>query len=376
MIVDSHAYCFTAPDSLAGHRSAEDHLGMWQWAYAQHHQPAFRVRDRAPGDASLLLEEIPDGGRRLAPDRGFRVDRDHGRLVWTVDGEDHTKHFLPPNILEFGPGALIAEMDYAGVDWALLHVDATLTRDLEYLAACVRAYPDRLRSMAPVDEARIPTEPAAVAAEAVGAIEVHGLHALKIIPTYAYRTGGAQSFDEPAWAPFWDVVTRLDVPIFFTLGPRPSSQDPIEGFLDELWTLARWTDRHPDVQVSITHGLPWRDFVAGDRLEVPARMWEPFRDRPNLSIEVCFPVRIGDIFDYPWAACRPVLETMVEEIGTDRLLWGTDMPFQNRFCTYRQSREWIERYCDFLEPDQLAALMGGTAARLLRIPTHEALIRG
>ena len=67
---------------------------------------------------------------------------------------------------------------------------------------------------------------------------------------------------------------------------------------------------------------------------------------------------------------------MVEEIGTDRLLWGTDMPFQNRFCTYRQSREWIERYCDFLEPDELGALMGGTAARLLRIPTQEVLIHG
>ena len=59
---------------------------------------------------------------------------------------------------------------------------------------------------------------------------------------------------------------------------------------------------------------------------------------------------------------------MVEQIGADRLLWGTDMPFQNRFCTYRQSREWIERYSTFLEPGQLAALMGGTAARLLRIP--------
>jgi hypothetical protein len=52
------------------------------------------------------------------------------------------------------------------------------------------------------------------------------------------------------------------------------------------------------------------------------------------------------------------------------------MPFQNRFCTYRQSREWIERYCDFLEPSQLASLMGGTAARLLRIPNPEALANG
>ena len=68
MIVDSHAYCFTAPDTLAGHPTVQDHLDLWQWGYAGHHQPAFRVRDRAPGDASLLLED----GRSGRPSAGAR----------------------------------------------------------------------------------------------------------------------------------------------------------------------------------------------------------------------------------------------------------------------------------------------------------------
>ena len=164
-------------------------------------------------------------------------------------------------------------------------------------------------------------------------------------------------------------MTQLDVPIFFTLGSRPGAADPRQGFLDEVWTLARWADRYPDVQASITHGFPWRALINGDRIEVPPAMWEPFKDRPNLTIEVSFPVRIGDRFDYPWAVCQPVLGEMVEHIGADRLLWGTDMPFQNRFCTYRQSRDWIERYSTFLGADEMASLMGGTTARILRIPT-------
>ncbi len=367
MIVDSHAYCFTAPDSAAGHPSAATHLELWQWAYAQHHQPAFRVRDRAPGNAGLLLERGENGGWRTA-DRAFRVDHERERLVWTVDGEEYTKVFLPPNTLEFSPGNLVAEMDYAGIDWALLHVDATLSKDVGYLAACVRDYPDRLRSMAPVDEWRIAAEPDAVIAAAVDAIEVHGLHAFKVIPEYAYRADASQRIDDEAWRPFWDAVTALGVPIFFTLGPRPGATDPRQGFLDEVWTVARWMDAYPNATVSITHGFPWRDLIVDDRIEVPASYWEPFRDRPNLSIEVSFPVRIGDVFDYPWVACQPVLAEMAERIGCDRLLWGTDMPFQNRFCTYRQSRDWIERYATFLDPAQLTALMGGTAARLLSIP--------
>jgi hypothetical protein len=55
---------------------------------------------------------------------------------------------------------------------------------------------------------------------------------------------------------------------------------------------------------------------------------------------------------------------MVERIGADQLLWGTDMPFQNRFCTYGQSRAWLERHCG-LGRDELESLMGGTAARIL-----------
>ena len=82
-------------------------------------------------------------------------------------------------------------------------------------------------------------------------------------------------------------------------------------------------------------------------------------------MEVCFPVRIGDTFDFPYREVFPTIQSMVEHIGADRLLWGTDMPFQNRHCTYRQSRDHIEKYCDFLSQDDLDLIMGGTASRIL-----------
>ena len=36
MIVDTHVYCFRAPDHRAGHATPEEHLGYWQWGYALH----------------------------------------------------------------------------------------------------------------------------------------------------------------------------------------------------------------------------------------------------------------------------------------------------------------------------------------------------
>jgi predicted TIM-barrel fold metal-dependent hydrolase len=59
---------------------------------------------------------------------------------------------------------------------------------------------------------------------------------------------------------------------------------------------------------------------------------------------------------------------MVQHIGPDRLIWGSDMPFQNRFCTYRQSRDYIEKHsASFLSTPNLAKIMGGNVARLLRL---------
>ena len=370
MIVDSHVYTFPPADDPRGYSGSTEHLARVQASYAGHHQPAFRLSDRAESDSSVLN---PEGGYDLdgLPDVDFRLDKEAGRVVWTVDGEDHTKHYYPPNLrnLEFTPHSLIGEMDYAGVDVALIHTDPMLVRDSSYLAEAVALYPDRLRSMAPVDEWRIPGETDALIRETTVAIQDHGLHAIKFNTPLA---SGAESWAGDAYLPFWDAVAELGVPVFFTLGTGPKrrqtgpSSEERQGYLGELSTVMRWMERYPDAVCSLTHGFPWRVFLEGDRIVLPDEIWAPFENK-NLSMEVCFPVRLGDIFDYPYREVWPTLQAMVERIGADNLLWGTDMPFQNRFCTYRQSRDWIERYCDFLSDAELAAIMGGTAKRILGI---------
>ncbi len=369
MIIDSHAYCFPPGDAKAGYADARDHLRWMQAEHAVHHQPAWRVRDRAPASSEAIAPASP-GDWSTLPDVDFRVDRTHGRVVWTIDGEDCTKQFYPPHLrnLEYTPDGLIAEMDYAGVDAALLHTNPMLGRDSAFQAECIAAFPGRLYSMAPVDEWRIASEPDRVIEEIERAVRVHGLHAVKFNASLAYR-GSGQPWSRGAYQPFWDAVAALNVPVFFTLGAGPVlgyHADLTQGYFDELGVLMDWMDCYPDTVCSITHGFPWRMFVGGDRLVLPDGLWRPF-ENPNLSLEVCFPVRIGDLFDYPYREAWPALEEMAGRIGSGRLLWGTDMPFQNRFCTYRQSRDWIEKYADFLSEADLSAIMGGTAARILGI---------
>ena len=375
MIIDSHAYCFEAADSPRGYTGAEEHLRWVQKGQARHHQPAFRIRDRGPGPSDVLDPENTADLSEL-PDVGFHIDKRVGRVLWDHDGETYTKHFYPPNLrnLEFTPESLIGEMDYAGVDAALLHTNPMLGHSNEYQAECVRAYPERIFSMALVDEWRIHTEVDTVMAEITNAANNLGLHAIKF--NSAGYTVSPEPWDDGPYRPFWETACSLGVPVFFTLSTGPSRSKEAEpdaagqeGYLSELRILMRWMERYPNTLASITHGFPWRVYLDGNGITLPDAIWEPFQN-PNLSLEVCFPVRIGDIFDYPYREVWPTLQAMIERIGAGRLMYGTDMPFQSRFCTYRQSRHWTENHFApsvDLGDEDLALIMGGTAARVLGI---------
>ena len=302
MIIDSHAYCFEPLDSPRGYASGEEHLRWAQAANASHHQPAMRIPDGEIGPSDVL---DPAGTHDIdnLPDLRFRVNKPRGRVVWNWEGQEFTKYFLPPNLRnsEFTPFSLDCEMHYAGVDAVLLHTDPSLVRDSSYLQEIVERFPGRMYSMAPVDEWRIIGETDAVIAETVRAIEEHGLHAVKFNPPLCYMTSD-EAWDDGPYRPFWEAATGLGVPIFFTLGAGPddlkgakrTKSEEQRGYLDEHRTLMRWMERYPDAVCSLTHGFPWRTFLGDNQeaIELPDEIWEPFSN-PNVSIEVCFPVRLG-----------------------------------------------------------------------------------
>ena len=57
----------------------------------------------------------------------------------------------------YPPENLVAEMDYADVQWALLHKFAGTTN--EFMAQCVQRFPNRLRALANVEEWLVSQDP-------------------------------------------------------------------------------------------------------------------------------------------------------------------------------------------------------------------------
>ncbi len=367
MIYDGHAYCFPAPRDIGGFDDRAEfrrHLQLFMSQARQ--QPCWQRDSRAPADATGLYDtDLPwcfDGLREA----DFRTEA-HGLVAWTKDGEDYVKQALPPwtEDFSFPPETLVAEMDYAGVDRALLHRTPYMGLDDGYIADCCRSYPDRIQGLVQVPEWWIPDRTADAVKKLERAIRVHGLSGLQFAPFHRMLYGLSPDWTGRDFDPFWTTVASLDIPVFFTLGAVGSPA----AFIEELHALRAWMDRFPEVEVILTHGFPWRMFAEDDRLHLPDAVYEAVpASHPRFHIQILFAVFLQSRWDYPMPQMRSVLQKMVERFGADRVLWGTDIPIVLLHWTYRQSLDYVRRYCPFLSESEMAAILGGNMARIMGVP--------
>ena len=80
VIVDGHNYCVPQIDATQGYPTLAAKMRAVQAELGGHHQPVWRLRDRAPSDNSTLID--PATGEL----REVEWTRDLGRLAWRVDG--------------------------------------------------------------------------------------------------------------------------------------------------------------------------------------------------------------------------------------------------------------------------------------------------
>ena len=374
MIYEGHAYCFEDQRGRCGWSDIIQFRRHRQMAVAGVRPPAWRVRDRATADNSGLIDlSLPTSGTSAG--RGFAALKEcnfraagYGRWEWTVDGEDYAKQVYPPSIedMAYPPERLIAEMDYAGIDWAMLHRTPYQGIGNEFHAACVMRYPDRLQALAHVEEWLVATEPDKSIAKAERAIKELRLQGLQFLPPQLNLYGQTGPWDGPDFLPFWDAVTKLDIPVFFSLNPR--TPPAYESYIEELRTLRRWMERYPHVTVVLTHGMNYLMFAKEDRIEIPDEVYATAPiESPNFHVQLLFDISLGGKWDYPMPQMHSCLEQMAERIGTDKLIYGTDMPLVMIHRTLRQTIEQIRSYCDFLSQEDKDLILGGNMARIMKL---------
>ena len=191
--------------------------------------------------------------------------------------------------------SMVAMMDRLGIDRTLLAshlaISCDFARGNDLTAAAVRAYPDRLYGYVVVN-ARYPEE---VEGELRRGLDQLGLQGIKLHPNFQ-----GYCVDDPALASVWRCAEERGIPVLVHTWDRDPNCRP--SFFAPL------AEAHPTVPFILGHsgGTP-----TGVREAVAVA-----REHPNIYLDICGSLLTSN-----------ELEWMVAEVGAERVLFATDVPW-------------------------------------------------
>jgi aminocarboxymuconate-semialdehyde decarboxylase len=292
--------------------------------------------------ASLTVEVRTDVHNHAIPDRALNLlggDPVYGVTVEgrRLKGSIHGDFLLAESFTD--PAAKVAELESKGLEGAVVSVAPPLfyyDLDLTPALAMARAVndglaefctetPDRLRWLASVPL----QEPAAAAGELERAAG-QGCVGVEV----ATGLADGRRIDALEFEPFWTHAERLGLPV--TLHPayverHPGLQDfyfeNVLGFLFETSIAierlisAGVLDRHPELQIVLVHGGGYFPYQGG-RLRHARTVRKELADSPEDPWAYLDRIWF-DIVTHDAAALR----YLVERVGAERVVVGTDLPF-------------------------------------------------
>ena len=131
------------------------------------------------------------------------------------------------------PDFLIAQMTYAGVDHAILQAGGGYGAMNDYNAFAQNQHPGKFTGLLNVDEAhrRSRLEMLAEVDRAVDRLGLKGVYYSQEFSRHGYE----RNVDHAAFAPFWEKIVGLELPVFIELSSTPSYD--AAGYLGNLLAL-------------------------------------------------------------------------------------------------------------------------------------------
>jgi gamma-resorcylate decarboxylase len=247
----------------------------------------------------------------------------------------------------------LREMDGNGIELMLLSLNAPAVQAIpdtaraaeiarkanDYLAEQVRKRPDRFQGLA----ALAMQDPDIAARELERCVKELGLRGA-LVNGFSQIGDATVYYDLPQYRPFWATVERLGVPFYLhPRNPLPRDAKIYEGhgwLMGPIWAFGHETavhalrlmgsglfDAHPGLQIILGHlgeNLPyamWR--VDNSNAWIPNRHSYPAKKRLREYFSANFHITTSGNFHTP-----SLLNAMLE-MGSDRIMFSTDWPFEN-----------------------------------------------
>ena len=265
--------------------------------------------------------------------------------VWTPDTADYQiqagtdwderrpKDFTPETLFRYARPSrvqrfvLIAHQIYYGADNS-------------YMLDTVRRWPDVFRIVAFVDHRD------SNVAEEMAELQGQGVTGFRVVP---------EAGKEATWLgePGYDAMFRAAAQTGQAICPL--IKPPALGDLD------RMCGEHPDTTVVIDHLASVGS--GGDIVEDDVRALCAMARHPGVHVKVSAFYALGTKRP-PHDELAPMIERVVEAFGSERLMWGSDAPYQVRNETYEDSIKLVRDRLGFLSDEERERILAGTAERV------------
>lgn len=345
MIVDGHAHIFPALKGRCGYPDLDAHLAVCQKAMHDHlSQPA-----RSAVDNHIIRQKKLWGDQSEGPAARRAVDfhiAQYGRFEWNQDGEPCYLQYLPATLqaMECPPEMLLAQMDYVGIERAVLQCGGVYGELNEYYALTVSENPQAAKRFLPL--ARIREDRASTDEEITRLrhlVADWGLRGLWFAP-------GDHSF-APDFEPFWEEIASLEIPVYLPFFPERHA------WLRSVASLKTWIKDHRNIPIVLPQAFPLSTVSLRDSVEIPDEVREVI-ETGRVLVELIYPIGRGHIEDYPFAVSNEAVRELYRTFGGSKLVWGSDIPMVERYCTYSQSLKHLTEYCDFISSGDLERILG------------------
>lgn len=275
----------------------------------------------------------------------------YGRISW---GEREIRLMPPmPGKTMFPPEVLLENMDWAGVDKAVLLQGPFYGEANEYVAQAVMKWPDRFIGAAYLDpwspDARIMFDTAIVPS---------GFRAVKLECSEATGLCGLRPearLDQPELEWLWLALEQQGLVLTLDLGAVGSCSYQTQA-------VRMIAEAHPLLKIVIAHlGQPT------PQAEAAPALWAQWQEQialgrlPNVWFDSAALIAYLPNEEYPYPTAARYLRLAIERIGANRVMWGTDQPGTLTHLTYRQYVALAKKHVSFLSPQEQLLVVGENA---------------
>lgn len=259
--------------------------------------------------------------------------------VWDPAFPTHPDHPLPPSL----PGTatdLLAHMDRAGIDKAVIVQPINYKFDHTCVSDAISRYPSRFVGVALADSSLRPD----AACEVLEKLVKEGFRGVRLNPTFT-----ATGFADETVAALVKRAGELDVPV--ALFARPQHLDDVAQLLQKF----------PQTKILLDHFAfcaPSEQDNASEKVLAMGRQWK------QLYVKTSAWFRLSKE-SWPHSDLHCFLTELVDNFGAKRLLIGSDYPFVKEQYDYSQALSLLEKTT--ISADDRDWILGNTAAELYKL---------